>query len=358
MGISLRQQQWKQRYILEKITMRIWLPPETPTLMRSKRCSTSRRSWSWIRSTRFWMFPRLSGTVVLGWDLLCYITKYLSGQKLRYTSIRTQFFVWERCTDIRRPWWRGKINFNISKSPMGTGDYEESTEIQLSSSGIFCQNIQHCIFSRRFRWECQFVKQDLKNWRSDHLNVRSTTSRPRMAHSEKIKRLRKKISVGMWVFSRSWWGRKWYGTQNCKPQGQWNYAADVMVSKFEDSGHPVFRACSALDRGFFKKKGRDVRFTTVRILRMQSFYFALLILQISSVCTEQSRIDVMNWLSRYLVSHFQVWRNPSRKWTSSFFENWSLRKWIRWYEHVRRMLKQREIDCIIIKKDSKSYQER
>ena len=35
---------------------------------------------------------------------------------------------------------------------------------------------------------------------------------------------------------------KWYGTQNYKPEGQWNSTADVMVSSFEGSGHPVFRA--------------------------------------------------------------------------------------------------------------------
>ena len=30
----------------------------TPTSKSSRRFSTSRRSWSWIRITRFWMFPR------------------------------------------------------------------------------------------------------------------------------------------------------------------------------------------------------------------------------------------------------------------------------------------------------------
>ena len=42
----------------------------------------------------------------------------------------------------------------------------------------------------------------------------------------------------------------------------------------------------------------------------------------------------------------------------SCVENWSLRKWIRWYEHLGRLFKQRGIDCASIKKDLKSYQER
>ena len=39
---------------------------------------------------------------------------------------------------------------------------------------------------------------------------------------------------------------------------------------------------------------------------MQNFYFAQLVWPISSVFTEQSRIGVMNWLSRFLVSFFST----------------------------------------------------
>ena len=77
-----------------------------------------------------------------------------------------------------------------------------------------------------------------------------------------------------------------------KPEGQWNSTADVTVANFEESGHPVFRASSALDLGFLEKVG-DVRFTSVRILRMQTFCFARSFLQTSSASTEQSRIGVI-----------------------------------------------------------------
>ena len=65
----------------------------------------------------------------------------------------------------------------------------------------------------------------------------------------------KKCPLGHWSFLGLGEEEKWYGTQKYKPEGQWNSTADVMVSNFEDSGHPVFRASSALDRGFLKKKG-------------------------------------------------------------------------------------------------------
>ena len=44
-----------------------------------------------------------------------------------------------------------KINFNISRCPMNTENYLESTENQLSSSGIFSRDTQLCRFSQRFR---------------------------------------------------------------------------------------------------------------------------------------------------------------------------------------------------------------
>ena len=48
---------------------------------------------------------------------------------------------------------------------------------------------------------------------------------------------------------------KRYGTHNYKPEGQWNSTADVMGAKFNDSGHPVFPASSALGLGFLRRKG-------------------------------------------------------------------------------------------------------
>ena len=118
--------------------------------------------------------------------------------------------------------------------------------------------------------------------------------------------------------------------------------------QFEESGHPVYRASSALDRGFLKdswtRKVGDVRFTSVRILRTQSFSFAQSILQISSVSTEQSRIGVMNWLSRFLGSHyFQAWSHPSR-----MSEQLCRKIGGSEYVQMRRVIKQRLIDCAFI----------
>ena len=67
----------------------------------------------------------------------------------------------------------------------------------------------------------------------------------------------------------------------------------------------------------WKRKLGNVRSTSVVILRMQRFCCARSIQPISPVSTVQSRIGVMKCLSRFLVNHFQAWRNPLRRWLSS-----------------------------------------
>ena len=49
--------------------------------------------------------------------------------------------------------------------------------------------------------------------------------------------------------------KKWYSTHEYKPQGEWDRVAELMMIKFSESGHPVFRATSPLCRGTLKSKG-------------------------------------------------------------------------------------------------------
>ena len=46
-----------------------------------------------------------------------------------------------------------------------------------------------------------------------------------------------------------------YSTHGSKPQGEWDRVAELMVTKFSERGHPVFRATSSLSRGTLKSKG-------------------------------------------------------------------------------------------------------
>ena len=49
--------------------------------------------------------------------------------------------------------------------------------------------------------------------------------------------------------------KKWYPTHESKPRGEWDRVAELMMIKFRESGHPVFRATSPLSRGTLKSKG-------------------------------------------------------------------------------------------------------
>ena len=42
---------------------------------------------------------------------------------------------------------------------------------------------------------------------------------------------------------------------NEKPGGEWDKVAELMMIKFGESGHPVFRVTSPLSRGTLKSKG-------------------------------------------------------------------------------------------------------
>ena len=48
-----------------------------------------------------------------------------------------------------------------------------------------------------------------------------------------------------------------------KPEGRWDQQANQMIEQFQQSGHPIFRGTSALDRGTLKRQsGRNtIHFT-------------------------------------------------------------------------------------------------
>ena len=65
----------------------------------------------------------------------------------------------------------------------------------------------------------------------------------------------KRFSSGRWSFLGPASEKKWYSTHGTRPQGEWDRVAELMMLKFGESGHPVFRATSPLSRGTLKSKG-------------------------------------------------------------------------------------------------------
>ena len=65
----------------------------------------------------------------------------------------------------------------------------------------------------------------------------------------------KRFSPEKWSFLGPGSEKKWYSTHEYKPQGEWDKIDELMMLKFGESGHPVFRATSPLSRGTLKSKG-------------------------------------------------------------------------------------------------------
>ena len=65
----------------------------------------------------------------------------------------------------------------------------------------------------------------------------------------------RRFSRGRWSFFGPGSEKKCYSTYDSKPQGEWDRVAELMMIKFGESGHPVFRATSPLSRGTLKSRG-------------------------------------------------------------------------------------------------------
>ena len=98
--------------------------------------------------------------------------------------------------------------------------------------------------------------------RTNHLQV--NVQRHLMGFSRKSARMRikrqtrfdlcEKIFTGRWSFLGPGSEKKWYSTLESRPQGEWDRVAELMMIKFSESGHPVFRSTSPLSRGTLKSK--------------------------------------------------------------------------------------------------------
>ena len=67
--------------------------------------------------------------------------------------------------------------------------------------------------------------------------------------------MREDFSLGRWSFLGLGSEKKWYSTSDSKPQGEWDRVAELMMIKFGDSGHQVFRATSPVSQGTLKSRG-------------------------------------------------------------------------------------------------------
>ena len=62
--------------------------------------------------------------------------------------------------------------------------------------------------------------------------------------------------LGRWSFLVPGSEKTWHGICSDKPDGDWDKTAERMMLNFAESGHLVFRATSALERGELRSKGK------------------------------------------------------------------------------------------------------
>ena len=75
-----------------------------------------------------------------------------------------------------------------------------------------------------------------------------------LANVRVVKAFAKKCGIGQWSFIGPGSEKKWYSGEENSPQGARDHIADEMLLKFEESGHPVFRATTPLSRGKSQKQ--------------------------------------------------------------------------------------------------------
>ena len=76
-----------------------------------------------------------------------------------------------------------------------------------------------------------------------------------MANSMNVATYAKWFPLGCWSFLGPGCEKKWSGTHDSKPKGEWNRVAENMMINFAETGHPIFQATSPLGRGELKSKG-------------------------------------------------------------------------------------------------------
>ena len=75
------------------------------------------------------------------------------------------------------------------------------------------------------------------------------------ADADFISKNARRFPPGRWSFLGPGSEKKWYSTYIDRPQGEWDRVAELMMLKFTETGHPVFRLTRPLSRGTPKSKG-------------------------------------------------------------------------------------------------------
>ena len=131
-----------------------------------------------------------------------------------------------------------------------------------------------------------------------------------------LRQLRIMLTNSLSVIGLSWElgsEETWYGTYTDKPDGSWDRMAEELMAIFSGSGHPIFRASSALkEENHEAKEGARSLFTSMVVMKASSCFSARWFLRISSVSTKPWQIYATKypkvWGLRGNLKHLIIWK--------------------------------------------------
>ena len=228
---------WKHLYFWERITKTICIPSKIKGKISLKNgCSRYLKSWYWNNRMRFLECLISAGRVLHGSSYL-----WSTMKKSSVSRIRRFMYSQVLCYVLER-WIRTQHQILFGKNSWVGSKIHHNTEFWTQ------------LFAERF-------------------------------------------PAGRWSFFGLGSEKKWYSTCNERPQGEWDRVTELMMIKYGESGHPVFRATSPLSRGTLKSKGggklsfhfcadggtMETVFRTIISVNQLSIYGA-----VSDVCEEYS----------------------------------------------------------------------
>ena len=130
-------------------------------------------------------------------------------------------------------------------------------EKQLKLRGQFSQDFRHCPFFKRSKktWRARTFNLKSSRTGSFSLSVFNDTDWSKkgndgicFSNAEKVKNYAMHSCKDTGRFLGPGSEKKWYGGSSYPSKGDWDSTADVMVLRFKESGHPVFKSTSPLSR--------------------------------------------------------------------------------------------------------------
>ena len=213
-------------------------------------------------SEEFWMWIRMTVHLPDGQDPYCLMTKWSSGEKQNYVFTQIHYYAWERWMTVKMQLQEGKVklkNSNVTVLERIAGNRWRTNWIRVEYSPRILVIADS---SEDPGWFARAEHQTWSTYRPDHLH--DNVQRHRLDKKRQwwnlyfefrnAKEYAKRFSQGHWTFLGLGDEKKWYGTLPYTLVGKLDSTATQMVEQFKDTGHPVFKNTSALNRGILKKK--------------------------------------------------------------------------------------------------------